>query len=126
MKNDIIVAQTVCHGGHSHKLYYYENTKLFRCYTQCNDGYFDLFQLLMKVNSGHKDYSLPNAVNYVRISIVVNRSILTTVLLRIKGISCLILPHFAKSVVFRVKNLGSQNLAKHGISRHFEIGENYD
>ena len=26
MKNDIIVAQTVCHGGHSHKLYYYEKT----------------------------------------------------------------------------------------------------
>ena len=37
-----------------------------------------------------------------------------------------ILPHFAKSVVFRVKNLGSQNPAKLGISRHFEIGEIYD
>ena len=65
-------------------------------------------------------------MNYDRISIVVNRSILTTVLLRLKSTSCLILPHFAKSIVFRMKNLGSQNLAKLGISRRFEIGEIYD
>ena len=65
-RDGIIICRTVCHGGDSHKLYYYENTKLFRCYTQCNDGYFDLFQLLMKINSGHKDYNLPTAVNFVK------------------------------------------------------------
>ena len=54
-RDGIIICRTVCHGGDSHKLYYYEN-----------DGYFDLFQLLIKINSGHKDYGLPNAVNYIK------------------------------------------------------------
>ena len=32
------IAGTICHnhpGEGSHKLYYYENTRLFRCYTGC-------------------------------------------------------------------------------------------
>lgn len=65
-RDGIIICRTVCHGGDSHKLYYYENTRLFRCYTQCNDGYFDLFQLLVKMNEGHGNYGLPNAVSYVK------------------------------------------------------------
>lgn len=46
------VAGTICHnhpGEGSHKLYYYENTKLFRCYTGC-DSTFDIFELDCKVN----------------------------------------------------------------------------
>jgi hypothetical protein len=31
LKDDIIMCRTICHGGDSHKLYYYDNTKLFRC-----------------------------------------------------------------------------------------------
>lgn len=65
-KGDIIICRTICHDGDSHKLYYYDNTRLFRCYTQCNDGYFDIFQLLIKLNSGHGEYSLAAAVNYVK------------------------------------------------------------
>lgn len=45
------ISATVCHnaaGEGSHKLYYYENTKLFRCYTGC-DSYFDIFELISKV-----------------------------------------------------------------------------
>lgn len=45
------ISATICHnapGEGSHKLYYYENTKLFRCYTGC-DSYFDIFELLMKI-----------------------------------------------------------------------------
>jgi len=64
--NGIITCRTICHGGDSHKLYYYENTKLFRCYTQCNDGYFDIFQLVIKINSDIPNYNLPQAVNYIK------------------------------------------------------------
>ena len=48
VRGDIIVSRTVCHGGDSHKLYYYENTHLFRCYTECSD-IFDIFELIIKV-----------------------------------------------------------------------------
>lgn len=45
------ISATICHnppGEGSHKLYYYDNTKLFKCYTGC-DEYFDIFELLMKI-----------------------------------------------------------------------------
>ena len=65
MKGDYIMCRTICHGGSSHKLYYYENTKLFRCYTECSDT-FDIFQLVVKLNSTNgRDYPLPKAVNYI-------------------------------------------------------------
>ena len=65
-RDGIIICRTICHGGDSHKLYYYENTKLFRCYTQCNDGYFDIFQLIIKLNHDIPNYNLPQAVNYIK------------------------------------------------------------
>ena len=37
LKGNIIISRTICHNGESHKLYYYDNTKLFRCYTECSD-----------------------------------------------------------------------------------------
>lgn len=45
-----IIFPTCCHNieGGSPKLYYYKNTKLFRCYTQCND-IFDIFTLLIRM-----------------------------------------------------------------------------
>lgn len=46
-KNDIIISKTICHCGHSHKLYYYDNTKLFKCWTECNEA-FDIFDLIAK------------------------------------------------------------------------------
>ena len=65
MKGDLIMCRTICHGGNSHKLYYYENTHLFRCYTECSST-FDIFELVVKINSieGH-EYPLPKAINYV-------------------------------------------------------------
>ena len=51
MNNGYFTAQTICHnhpGDGSHKLYYYDNTKLFRCYTACQDS-FDIFELVCKV-----------------------------------------------------------------------------
>lgn len=44
------VSQTICHNepgeGH-HKLYYYDNTKLFKCFTDCGDT-FDIFDLICR------------------------------------------------------------------------------
>lgn len=61
----MIMARTICHGGHSHKMYYYENTHLFRCYTECSD-IFDIYELLIKtkkVEGG--EMSLPAAVSFI-------------------------------------------------------------
>ena len=65
--NDIIVSKTICHGGHSHKLYYYDNTKLFRCYTDCGGDAFDIFELVRKVKSRelNDEWELPQAIEYV-------------------------------------------------------------
>ena len=49
MFSDYIIARTVCHGGDSHKLYYYTNTSLFNCFTHC--GSFDIFELVQKVQN---------------------------------------------------------------------------
>ena len=65
IKGDFIMCRTICHGGSSHKLYYYDNTKLFRCYTECSDT-FDVFQLVVKIESaGGRNYPLPKAIDYV-------------------------------------------------------------
>jgi hypothetical protein len=60
---------TICHnppGEGSRKLYYYDNTGLFRCYTGC-DSYFDIFELVTKVAKiqWDKDYDLNDAVRWI-------------------------------------------------------------
>jgi hypothetical protein len=60
-----IVAKTVCHHRHdpdeaSRKLYYYDNSKLFKCYSD-SCGVFDVFELLEKT----LDLDLNAAVSYV-------------------------------------------------------------
>lgn len=65
VKGELIMCRTICHGGDSHKLYYYDNTKLFRCYTECSDT-FDVFELIVKIQTqGGGKYSLPQALRYV-------------------------------------------------------------
>lgn len=64
-QNNIIISKTICHCGESHKLFYYDNTKLFRCYTECQDT-FDIFQLIMKVQKTlNIDMTLPQALKYI-------------------------------------------------------------
>ena len=49
-RQEALVFETVCHnctGEGSHKLYYYPNTNLFRCYTHCGDS-FDIFDLVIR------------------------------------------------------------------------------
>ena len=46
-----ILSATICHnepGEGSRKLYFYENSGLFQCYTGCQ-GFFDIFELVIKV-----------------------------------------------------------------------------
>ena len=64
------ISSTICHnapGEGSRKLYYYENTKLFRCYTGC-DSYFDIFELLTKIkllSQPDSNWALYDSVRWV-------------------------------------------------------------
>ena len=66
-----LIARTICHNRlnaeASRKLYYYENTGLFRCYTGCEEPVFDVFQLCIKVmNLQHNIiYDLNEAVRWI-------------------------------------------------------------
>lgn len=72
IKGDIIVCKTICHhhGNEldkaSHKLYYYGNTQLFRCYTDCGDT-FDIFELVKRVREPDSSAAqgLPPAIKFV-------------------------------------------------------------
>ena len=66
-QNNNIISRTICHGGDSHKLYYYSNSHLFKCYTDCGGEAFDIFELVRKVKTRElgRDYLLPQAIEYV-------------------------------------------------------------
>lgn len=60
-----LIFQTICHGGHKHKLYYYIESKVFHCFTDCSCN-FDIFELVIKVK--HQQgyiYTFPQAIQYV-------------------------------------------------------------
>jgi hypothetical protein len=62
-RNGILQFQTICHnppGQGKYKLYYYISTKMFHCYTECNDS-FDILELVMRV----KKCSLPEATKFI-------------------------------------------------------------
>jgi len=66
--DDVIISDTICHNlpnEGSHKLYYYNSTKLCHCYTNC--GSFDIFELAIKVAKlqWHKDWELYDAMHYI-------------------------------------------------------------
>ena len=67
---EVFTAHTICHNPActgSHKLYYYANTKLYRCYTECAGDAFDIYDLTrraMKIQRG-EEWSLSRAVGYV-------------------------------------------------------------
>ena len=65
-----IISTTICHnppGMGSRKLYWYENSKLFRCYTGCDEPTFDIFDLVCRVMNiqQHKHFTLNEAVRYI-------------------------------------------------------------
>ena len=64
------VSATICHnpvGVGSRKLYYYTNSALFRCFTDCPEGSFDIFDLCRKVMKiqQHKEFNLNDAIRYI-------------------------------------------------------------
>ena len=71
LQKEIIVSKTICHCGQSHKLYYYPNTNLFKCYTDCAET-FDIFELTRKVLSREQpkpredsEWNLPEAIDFI-------------------------------------------------------------
>lgn len=59
IKEKEIWFETICHGGDSHKLCYFRDSKSFYCYTNC--GQMSLFNLVMKV----KNYNFVEALTYI-------------------------------------------------------------
>ena len=75
-KDDVLICRTICHNnigeGH-HKLYYYDNSHLFKCYTGCENDTFDIFELIIKIKEHQGiQLSLPQAIyeicNYFNLS----------------------------------------------------------
>ena len=65
-----IISATICHnppGEGSRKLYFYENSGLFHCYTGCADPSFDIFELIQKVFKiqKHKEVDLNESVRWI-------------------------------------------------------------
>ena len=65
-----ILSATICHnppGEGSKKLYFYENSNLFHCYTGCDDPSFDIFELTIKVFKiqHNRKMDLNDAVRYI-------------------------------------------------------------
>ena len=64
-----LIARTICHNqlssNASRKLYYYENSTLFQCYSNC--GSFDIFELCIKVMDiqHHIHFDLNDAVRWI-------------------------------------------------------------
>lgn len=64
-----IISTSICHnlpGDGKYKLYYYENTKLFKCYTDC-DSTFDIFELIIKIQKiqNNIDLTFQQAIKWV-------------------------------------------------------------
>ena len=51
--------RTICHGGDSHKLYFYKDSKEFHCYSNC--GQMDIINLVQNV----KDFTVTEAISYI-------------------------------------------------------------
>lgn len=63
-----IISATICHnkpGDGSRKLYYYSNSQLFQCYSNCNN--FDIFQLVIKIMEIQNNiiFDLNDAVRWI-------------------------------------------------------------
>lgn len=70
LRDNYIISRTICHnpaGCGSYKLYYYANTRLCRCYTECEGDAFDVFELVRKQKtiSNGVQWTLYMAVEYV-------------------------------------------------------------
>lgn len=71
MQGNIITCQTICHNGNSHKLYYYNNSKTFFCYTSC--GSFDIFELISKIYGYDFISSIYYIISYFELGEIQNK-----------------------------------------------------
>lgn len=66
--NNVLISRTICHNtdGGSYKLYYYDNSKLFHCYTSCSSS-FDIYELICKNQSLYNDqqWTMDKAIYYL-------------------------------------------------------------
>lgn len=73
-EKEYLICPTICHNplheAASMKLYWYQNNKVFRCYTECNEAMsiFKLYQKFIDINEGRKVSDI-EAENFVRQSI---------------------------------------------------------
>lgn len=67
IKEKEIWFKTICHGGHSHKLCYFRDSKEFYCYTNC--GKMSLFNLIMNIENCDFSQSMKNVCTAAGISI---------------------------------------------------------
>ena len=65
-----LICPTICHNplhdAESMKLYWYQDNKIFKCYTECNESMtiFELYQKFMRINYHKVEYE--EAVDYVK------------------------------------------------------------
>lgn len=78
---DDIQMSTVCHGGDSHKLYYYPESESFRCYTDCSES-FDIYDFIVKVSKTrgeivnfHEAYQLAGTIVGINVNKPIKRKI---------------------------------------------------
>lgn len=67
--NKVWITDTICHHGEKPKLYFYKESKMFHCYTEC--GQMDIISVVMK----HNDYSkeeFQKAINWICIKLNLN------------------------------------------------------
>ena len=71
--DNTLISKTICHNSveelndASHKLYYYDNTHLFHCYTGCSEPSFDIYDLITKSKkiNGNPTWTMPNSIFYI-------------------------------------------------------------
>lgn len=62
--DEVIITNTICHHGSKPKLYYYKESKIFKCYTDCSD-HFDIVELVCR----NRNYSFIEAINWIHIQL---------------------------------------------------------
>lgn len=68
LEGNMIISKTICHneiGEGSYKLYYYNENKMFHCYTGCEISTFDIFNLVCKVKKWDNKQMLNKAISLV-------------------------------------------------------------
>ena len=60
LQRDYIKQYAILPGGRAPKLYYFTNTKLFKCWTGCGDDAFDIFTPTAKVMKKFKKVLIGN------------------------------------------------------------------